>query len=274
MKIKLISRIVFISLLILWWASTLAASSQCFITFDVKKNESSFLAVLNNPTTEILDRNYFLNFTDVLPLAFDVKGQFYPYKEGKRKYIGALLHSKIGRNVLESFWCGSGSRLIGLVPNNNYYFFVMAKIASEKDYVVSNIFCFDLDSDYHFGETKVILWSDLPVIVQNSIKECLKDYLPKMKVNAPVNIVIDELGIDKRNQKLPVYKSFVYSAADLAYKLKQEERKRLATPSRFISKSSKSVDVKRSYYEALEKELKKAGEWDKYKDFIEKEKAR
>ncbi len=271
MAAKMISRIVFVSIFILCWLSAATAESKCFITFDSSGKKTEFAAILYNPTTEILDRNYFPNFTDMLPFTFDEKGKLYPYKEGKRKWIGALIPVEIGRNLLESFGVGPGDRIIGLVPNNRYYFFSMAKIASEKDYVISNIFCFNLDSDYHLGDTKLILWSDLPETVQNSIKDYLKNYLPKMEVNASVNYVIDELDIDKRNRKMPVYKSFVYRAADLAYKLKEEELKRLAYPSTLVYKSSNSIDVKRAYYKNLEKMLKEAGEWDKYKDFIEKE---
>ena len=268
---KMISRAVFTLLLILGWVSSVTASSKCYITFDTNEKKSSFLAILNNPTNEILNRSYFPNFTDVLPLTFDEKGKFYPYKEGKRKYIGALLHSEIGRNILESFWMGSGSRLIGIVPNNNYYFFAMAKIASEKDYVVSNIFCFDLDSDYHLGDTKVILWSDLPVTVQNSIKGCLQSYLPQMEVNASVNYVIDELDIDKRNQKTPVYDSSVYEAAQIDFNRREDERFRsLKTSSKAISKEATSENGDGE--KGLREFFKKWGVLDKYESYEKKKK--
>jgi hypothetical protein len=186
--------------------------------------KSSFLALLNNPTTEILSKNYFINFATYLPFIFDDKGEFYLYnKPRRRRWIGALAPVYMGRNLFEKFWFDSEDLVVGLTPDKNYLFFVMAKIDSEKDYVVSNILSFHLDGAYQINNAKVILWSDLFKVTQDSIRTFLKSYLSEMEVKASVDYVVSELETDKRNYKMPEYDPSVYKDAKIEYRKKHKE---------------------------------------------------
>ena len=226
---KLILRTAFISLFFLGWASFVAASPKCYISFVTNEQKSSFSVILNNPTTEILFKNCFNNFYTYLPFTFDSKGKFYPfYKPRRRRWVGALLPVYMKRNVLEKFRFNSENTMFGLIPNNNYFFFTMAKVSSENDYivsnyVVSNILSFHLNSKYQMVNTKVILWSDLPKVTQDSIKTFLQSYLTEMGVKASVDYVVSELETDKRNYKMPKYDPSVYKDAKIEYRKKLEE---------------------------------------------------
>lgn len=226
---KLILRVLLISLLFLGWVSAVFASSKCYITFDIGEEKTSFLAKLNNPTTEILFQNLFINFAKYLPFIFDGNGKFYPYyKLRKRKWIGALYPVYMKSNTLEEFWFNSENTVVGLIPNNNYYFFTMTKVSSEtgyvvSNYVISNVLSFQLDSKYKINDAKVILWSDLTKITQNSIETFLKSYLPDMKVDVSVDYFIHELDADKRGLKMPIYDPSVYKAAEIDFRKRDEE---------------------------------------------------
>lgn len=221
---KRITLILISFFLVLGLSTSVTASSKCFITFDLAGQKSSFLALLNNPTTEILSKNYFINFATYLPFIFDDKGEFYPYnKPRRRRWTGALTPVYMTSNLFEKFWFDSEDLVVGLTPNNNYLFFVMAKIDSETDYVISNILSFHLDGEYQIKDAKVVLWSDLSKVPQTSIITFLKSYLSKMEVNASVDYVVSELETDKRYYKMPEYDPSVYKDAKIEYRKKHEE---------------------------------------------------
>jgi transposase len=136
---------------------------------------------------------------------------------------GALAPVYMGGNLFEKFWFDSEDLVVGLTPDKNYLFFVMAKIDSEKDYVVSNILSFHLDGAYQINNAKVILWSDLSKVTQDSIRTFLKSYLSEMEVKASVDYVVSELETDKRNYKMPEYDPSVYKDAKIEYRKKHKE---------------------------------------------------
>ena len=226
---KLILRMAFVSLLLLGWVSSVAASSKCYITFDLNEQKSSFLAKLNNPTTEILFQNLFINFAKYLPFIFDDNGKFYPYyKLRKRKWIGALYPVYMKGNTFEEFWFDSENTVVGLIPNNNYFFFTMTRVSSEtgyiiSNYVISNVLSFHLDSKYQINDAKIILWSDLSKVTQESIRSFLQSYLPEMEADVSVDYVVKELDTDKRNLKMPVYDPSIYKAAEIDFHKRDEE---------------------------------------------------
>lgn len=210
--------------LVLGFSTSVTASSKCFITFDLAGQKSSFLALINNPTTEVLSKNYFINFATYLPFIFDDKGKFYPYNKPRRhRWIGALAPVHMTSNLFEKFWFDSENLVVGLTPDNNYLFFVMAKIDSETDYVVSNILSFHLDGEYQINDARVVLWSDLPKDPQASIITFLKSYLSEMGIKASVDYVVSELETDKRNYKMPKYAPSVYKNAEIEYRKKHEK---------------------------------------------------
>jgi len=226
---KLILRMAFVSLLLLGWVSSVVASSKCYITFDLNEQKSSFIAKLNNPTTEILFHNLFINFAEYLPFIFDDNGKFYPYyKLRKRKWIGALYPVYMKGNTFEEFWFDSENTVVGLIPNSNYFFFTMTRVSSEtgyiiSNYVISNVLSFHLDSKYKINDAKIILWSDLSKVTQESIRSFLQSYLPEMEVNLSVDYVVNELNLDKRKLKMPAYNPSVYEAAEINFRKKHEE---------------------------------------------------
>jgi hypothetical protein len=221
---KLNTLILISFLLILGLSTRVNASSKCFITFDLAGQKSSFLALLNNPTTKILSKNYFINFASYLPFIFDDKGEFFLYnKPRRRRWTGALVPVYMASNLFEKFWFDSENLVVGLTPNNNYLFFVMAKIDSETDYVISNILSFYLDGEYQIKAAKVVLWRDLSKVSQDSIRTFLKSYLSEMEVKASADYVVSELETDKRNYKMPKYDPSVYKDAEIEYRKKHQE---------------------------------------------------
>lgn len=277
MKIKTISQISFCIILFLGCSSFAAASSKCYYTFSSKGWKTAFHVLLNNPTTEILEKQYFPNFETYVPFVFDENGKIYQYREAKRHWLDALIPVQIGKNDGQRIWVIPDGRIEGIKPDNTYYFFMIGKIVTETDYIVSNIFKFHLDNEYQLSNTETLLWSDLPEITHVPVKAYLKSYLPRMKINASVDYIISEINMDKRNYQLPVYDSSIINAAKMAYNSEIEKREKanhnMETHSETTAESKvSSEDFNRAHKKFLEDMLKEAGLWYKYKDKLQKQK--
>ncbi len=259
MTISNFLRIALCLILMFYWPLSATGSSKCYYTFDINVWKSAFHVILNNPTTEILEMKYFQNFETYIPFIFDDKGRIYKYLEGRRCCAEWPMPVQIGSGSGQIVRLTPDGRISGIIPNNTYYFFVISKIVSENDYIVSNILFFNLETDYQVANAKIVLWAELPEAIQILIKEHLEDCLPAVGANVSIDYVIDELNIDKRDLVMPVYDLSVYSAADLAYKKKIEKRANLKPQSSFVFKDKRKLEeAEKAYKEAKDRLLRES----------------
>ncbi|MEW6709214.1 MAG: hypothetical protein AB1403_05260 [Candidatus Riflebacteria bacterium] len=269
MKMKSIS---LISLFILLGCSSfLLASPNCYYTFNTQGWKTAFHVFLNNPTTEILELQYFPNFETYVPIIFDNNGKIYQYREAKRHCLTALVPVQIGKSAGQRIWVIPSGRIDGVQANNTYYFFIISKIFTESNYIVSNVLKFRLDGEYQLSNSETILWSDLPASICDSLKVYLKKYLPKMGIDVSVDYIIKEINIDRQNYQLPIYDSSIINAANEAYSKKTAKRDTSSQSESIINKSS-DEEFSRAHNKFREDILKKAGLWDKYKGWLQKKK--
>lgn len=275
MKIKTILRIYFCIILLLGYSSFAAASSKCYYTFSYEGLKTAFRFFLNNPKTEILELQYFPNFETHVPIIFDKNGKIFQYREAKRHCLTALVPVQIGKSGGQRVWVVPDGRIDGIKPNNTYYFFVIGKIVTETDYVVSNIFKFHLDNEYQLYNTETILWSDLPGSISDSLKVYLEKYLPKMGIDSSIDYIIEETNIDRQNHQLPIYDSSIINAANEDYNRRAEEREHhnpSSQPESIINNKLSCEEFSRVHDKFREDILKKAGLWKKYKECLQKKK--
>lgn len=273
MKIKTISRFFLLLILFLGYSSFASASSKCYYTFNTKGWKTAFHVILNNPTLEILESQYFPNFETYVPVIFDNNGKIYNYHEAKRHCLSALVPVQIGESV-QRIWVVPDGRFDGVRANNTYYFFMIGKIVTEPDYIVSNILKFHLDGEYQLSNSETILWSDLPETCSGSLKDHLKNFLPRMGIDASVDYVIEEINIDRRNYLLPAYDSSMINATNEAYSKKEKNGLHDSTSNQsesIVDNKLSSGEFSRAHDEFREDMLRKAGLWDKYKDCLQEQ---
>ncbi|NCB37710.1 MAG: hypothetical protein EOM80_02970 [Erysipelotrichia bacterium] len=275
MKIKTIFRFSLLLILFLGYSSFASASSKCYYTFNTKGWKTAFHVILNNPTLEILESQYFPNFETYVPVIFDNNGNIYQYKEAKRHCLTALVPVQVGKSAGQRVWVIPGGRIDDVRANNTYYFFMISKIFTESDYIVSNILKFRLDGEYQLSNSEIILWSDLPGSISDSLKVYLKKYLPKMGIDVSIDYIIEEINIDRQNYQLPIYDLSIINAANVAYSKKEEEREHhnpLSQSESIINNKLSNEEFIRAHNVFREDMLKKAGLWYKYKECLQKKK--